>query len=56
MPSAITVVQVKSFLNFGQTRPIEMKEMTEFWKSCSDEEKESFKVSVEKWDGKTFFC
>ena len=55
-PTSVTVVNVKNFLNAGTSQPVQMKEMQEFWKALSDDEKMDVRRSVVNWDGKSFFC
>jgi len=48
------LIKLQTFFGFG-TRPVPMKEMAEFWKACSEAEKEGFKADVARWDGTTHF-
>lgn len=41
------VIAVKEFLNDGQSRPITMSEMSEFWKALTPAEKTEFSVYCE---------
>ena len=42
------VVAVKTFLNNDTNRPVENKEMMDFWKSLTDAEKQEFSESAAK--------
>jgi hypothetical protein len=42
MPQMADVVAVRTLINKDSSRPASMPELSEFWKSCSDEEKKQF--------------
>jgi len=41
-----SVLVVKNFLNHNTKRPVESRELVEFWKSLTDEEKIDFTVGA----------
>ena len=51
----ITVVDVKKFFDHGSTHPVQMAEMTVFWKSLTEDEKNEYRAAVGKWDKQSFF-
>jgi len=55
MPNPITVVDVKKFFDCGTSHPVTLGEMTSFWKSLTEDEKNEYRASVEKWDGTSFY-
>ena len=36
------VIAVRDFLNHNTPKPVQMSEMQEFWKVCSEQEKQAF--------------
>lgn len=51
-----TVIDIKNFFNTGASTPVKIKEMTDFWKSATEEEKADYRRSLQNWDGKSFYC
>lgn len=42
------VLEVRNFINHNATKSVEMKEVAEFWKACTDEEKAQFSREAEE--------
>jgi hypothetical protein len=49
------LVALREFFSTGATRPVQMPEMAEFWKSCNEADKAQFKAELSKWDGQSHF-
>jgi hypothetical protein len=42
----ITMKHVRDYFNEGTSRPVTMTEFSDFWKSCTDEDKAYYKQAV----------
>jgi hypothetical protein len=53
MPTTITMKHVRDYFNTDTDRPVTMTEFSDFWKSCTDEQKADYKAQVGALQGAT---